>query len=66
MLFRSIQAGIFCELGNGAVPFAAIRDALTQINYTGWIVVEQDVLPGMGAPRVSAAANRAYLRYIGL
>lgn len=64
--FAAIQAGIFCELGKGAVPFAAIRDTLHQIGYTGWIVVEQDVLPGMGAPRLSAAANRAYLRGIGL
>jgi inosose dehydratase len=29
-------------------------------------VVEQDVLPGMGAPKESAARNRAYLRMIGL
>lgn len=64
--FAAIQAGIFCELGKGVVPFAAIRDTLHQIGYSGWIVVEQDVLPGMGAPRVSAAANRAYLRGIGL
>ena len=32
----------------------------------GWVVVEQDVLPGMGAPKESAARNRAYLRTIGL
>jgi inosose dehydratase len=64
--FAAIQAGIFCELGKGAVPFPAIRDALTLIGYQGWIVVEQDVLPGMGAPRLSAAANRDYLHTIGL
>jgi inosose dehydratase len=29
-------------------------------------VVEQDVLPGMGTPKASAARNRAYLRTIGL
>jgi inosose dehydratase len=64
--FAAIQAGIFCELGKGAVPFTAIRDTLYRIGYSGWIVVEQDVLPGMGAPRLSAAANRVYLRSIGL
>ncbi|MFM7678151.1 MAG: TIM barrel protein [Roseiflexaceae bacterium] len=64
--FAAIQAGIFCELGKGAVQFTAIRDTLHQIGYSGWIVVEQDVLPGMGAPRLSADANRVYLRSIGL
>ncbi len=64
--FAAIQAGIFCELGRGAVDFAAIARTLTTIGYHGWIVVEQDVLPGMGAPRISAAHNRAYLRSIGL
>jgi inosose dehydratase len=29
-------------------------------------VVEQDVLPGMGAPKESAQRNRDYLRSIGL
>ena len=64
--FAAIQAGIFCELGRGAVDFAAIARTLTAINYQGWIVVEQDVLPGMGEPRISAAHNRDYLRSIGL
>jgi inosose dehydratase len=39
---------------------------LQAMNYGGWIVVEQDVLPGMGSPKESAARNRAYLRSIGL
>ena len=30
------------------------------------LVVEQDVLPGMGEPHISAAHNRDYLRSIGL
>lgn len=64
--FAAIQAGIFCELGRGAVDFAAIARTLTTIGYQGWIVVEQDVLPGMGEPRISAAHNRDYLRSIGL
>jgi inosose dehydratase len=64
--FAALQAGIFCELGRGAVPFAAIDAALTEIGYDGWIVVEQDVLPGMGAPRDSADRNRRFLQTIGL
>ena len=34
--------------------------------FDGWIVVEQDVLPAMGAPLASATRNREYLRSIGV
>ena len=36
------------------------------MKYAGWIVVEQDVLPGMGSLKESARRNRAYLAGIGL
>jgi inosose dehydratase len=62
----SVRLGIFCELGRGSVPFGAILDELRRRNYAGWIVVEQDVLPGLGTPAVSAARNRAFLRTLGL
>jgi inosose dehydratase len=58
--------GVFCELGRGDVDFPGVLKALRAIGYEGWIVVEQDVLPGMGAPRESAQRNREYLRSIGL
>ena len=64
--FTAVQHGVFCELGLGAVPFAAIAEWLRVRGYQGWIVVEQDVLPGMGSPKASAERNRAYLRTIGL
>lgn len=64
--FTAVQHGVFCELGLGAVPFAAIAERLRMRGYRGWIVVEQDVLPGMGSPKASAERNRAYLRSIGL
>jgi inosose dehydratase len=63
--FTAIGHGLFCELGSGAVDFAAARDALVSAEYNGWIVVEQDVLPGMGKPAESAARNRAFLRTLG-
>lgn len=63
---QMIGQGVFCELGHGAVDFPAVLDALRAVGYTDWIVVEQDVLPGMGTPAESAARNRAYLRSIGL
>ncbi len=62
--FASVGTGVFCELGQGDVDFPAVIAALRAQNYDGWIVVEQDVLPGMGSPRESAARNLAYLRSI--
>lgn len=64
--FESMKHGVFCELGRGAVDFPAVIAELQQHRYDGWIVVEQDVLPGMGSPKESAQRNRAYLRSIGI
>lgn len=64
--FTSLKHGIFCELGQGCVDFKEVAERLREIGYRGWIVVEQDVLPGMGEPRESAARNRQYLHRIGL
>ena len=56
-----IEHGIFPELGRGAVDFAAVMEVLRRRRYDGWIVVEQDVLPGLGTPKESATRNRAFL-----
>jgi inosose dehydratase len=64
--FEAVRHGVFCELGRGGVDFPAVTAWLRSRGYEGWIVVEQDVLPGMGAPRESALRNREYLRSIGL
>ena len=63
--FTSVRNGIFCELGKGDVDFPQIKAELDRMGYDGWIVVEQDVLPGMGKPRESAQRNREYLASIG-
>jgi inosose dehydratase len=64
--FKSVGNGVFCELGKGAVDFPAIVEELNKQEYSGWIVVEQDVLPGMGNPKVCAERNRNYLKSLGL
>jgi inosose dehydratase len=64
--FTSVRNGIFCELGKGEVDFPAIKAELDKQGYDDWIVVEQDVLPGMGSPKDSARRNREYLASIGL
>ena len=63
---ESVGHGLFCELGKGDIEFPAILAQLKAMDYGGWIVVEQDVLPGMGSPRDSAMRNREYIRSIGL
>ena len=37
--------GIFCEPAQGIVDFVAFRDALQEIAYDGWAIVEQDMYP---------------------
>lgn len=63
---QSVGQGIFPELGQGDVDFPGVLKELDKIDYDSWIVVEQDVLPGMGAPLESATRNREFLRGIGL
>jgi inosose dehydratase len=63
---KALHHGVFCELGKGDVDFPAVLAALREIGYEGWIVVEQDVLPGMGRPKESARRNRVYLSDIGI
>lgn len=64
--FDAIKRGVFCELGKGAVDFKSIVKLLNELNYKNWIVVEQDILPGMGNPKNSAKTNRDYLKTLGL
>jgi len=64
--FKSVGHGVFCELGKGEVEFKEIVSELRTQEYEGWIVIEQDVLPGMGAPKECAQRNRDYLHGLGL
>jgi inosose dehydratase len=62
--FEALRHGVFCELGKGCVDFPAVLGWLARSEYDGYVLVEQDVLPGMGAPAASALRNREYLRSI--
>ncbi len=62
--FQALRHGIFCELGKGSVNFPALLRRLKEKHYDGYVLVEQDVLPGMGSPKESARRNREYLRLI--
>ncbi len=64
--FEAVKNGVFCELGKGSVDFSGAKKKLENMQYEGWIVVEQDVLPGMGSPKICADNNRQFLKTIGL
>lgn len=38
--------GTFCRLGDGSLQLAAVVEALRELEYEGWIVVEQDAAEG--------------------
>ena len=59
------QERAFVALGAGDVPVADILARLTAMDYSGWMVVEQDIFPGPGDPgnaQRDQVANRALLR----
>ncbi len=47
---------VFCELGTGDVDLKAFFAELAAAGYSGWLVVEQDLIPAPGED-ASAAAN---------
>jgi inosose dehydratase len=59
----------FCALGDGDIDVEQVLAALDEIGYSGWLVVEQDVLPDPENPDQPAEdqrRNREYLRGHGL
>jgi inosose dehydratase len=64
------RRGAFCRLGTGDLDIDAILQGVRALDYHGWLVVEQDVIPVPGTPTDAAALdqdrNRAYLRARGL
>jgi inosose dehydratase len=59
----------FCALGDGDIDIAGVLRSLDEIGYSGWLVVEQDVLPdpeNSGQPARDQRRNREYLRTHGL
>jgi inosose dehydratase len=62
--FTGMRHGVYCELGKGCVDFPALLRWLARRNYKGYVLVEQDILPGMGTPKESAARNREYIHSI--
>jgi len=62
----AVGRGVFCDLAGSDLDYAAFLEVLQSNNYQGWIVVEQDVLPGTGTPKDNARRNRDFIAALGL
>jgi inosose dehydratase len=62
--------GVFCAFGDGAVDLDGFLATLREIDYDGWVVIEQDQRLGervtLPMARDAARRNRAYLADRGL
>ncbi len=64
--FKGVEVDVFPELGRGSVDFPALLEVLKVIDFDGWAVVEQDILPDSGIdPLASARRNLDYLKQVG-
>jgi sugar phosphate isomerase/epimerase len=61
---QAIERRAFTIIGQGSIDFPAFFRMLAKNNYSGWMVVEQDVKFGATAipPAESIAASLKYLR----
>jgi sugar phosphate isomerase/epimerase len=57
----ALRSRIFTELGNGVLDVLGVVRELARINYSGWIMCEQDTT--WRPPAESAAISRAVLAY---
>ena len=58
----AIKAGVFAPIGQGDIDFAAIVEALNEVGFEGYYVLEQDVMldeepPADGGPVANAKAS---------
>ena len=64
------ERGAFCPLGDGDLDLPGFLAAVRDCGYSGWLVVEQDVLPGpedtLASLMSTQAGNRSTLRELGL
>ena len=65
---KAVAAGAMCEPGSGSIDFKGLFDFMKQINYDGWVVVEQDMYPldDFNKPFEIAARTREYLKGAGI
>ena len=60
---QAVGAGIFSTIGDGCIDFKGFLQFLADIRYSGWMVVEQDVIYGK-TPVPPVETMRASLSYL--
>ncbi len=64
-LDAAVRGGVFCPLGSGDIDLDEAVQALRDIDYDGWLVVEQDqLLTPQDTPASVVAGQRANLQYL--
>ena len=64
--FEACGEGVMCPIGRGRIDYPAIRTLLTEINYGGYITIEQERDPrNTGSILADLAASRTFLRETG-
>ncbi|MGB6718700.1 MAG: TIM barrel protein [Candidatus Acidiferrales bacterium] len=63
---QAIGAGVFSRIGNGCIDFDGFFRFLAESNYSGWAIVEQDVIYGKTVipPVESMRASLSYLKNV--
>ncbi len=61
---EGIEAGVFTVPGDGAIDFVPILEALGDVGYQGWLVVEAEQDPAKANPLEYAIKARSYLRAV--
>ncbi len=61
--YTAIGNNIFCPLGQGCVDFDAVRQTLHEIDFKGWVTVEQDTDPAAKSDaKTDAEKSRAFIQ----
>lgn len=56
-----VVKGMFTVPGDGAIDFAAVAEALADIDYSGWIIIEAEQDPALADPRTFAQLGLRHL-----
>ncbi len=66
LFLNAVEMGVFSEPYKGVVNFAALHDALTEVGFEGWAIVEQEMYPtAYDLPLPIAKRSFDYFRGIG-
>lgn len=59
---RAVRANVFCTPGAGSLDFDPVIEALREVGYDGWFIVEAEQDPAVHDARTVGGAAREFLR----